>query len=378
MDVRYWLPFQPVDATHQGNIVPISYVHYRWENMRVLIFVLCIIVPLSVTSHHSIIGDFGLDAQDNYNNPLEFEGEVIRILWGNPHPRLTIKTLTDEIVNFEAAGLGRSDRMNIPRDSIQVGDVVKVVALAPTRSRGSRYLLLNLLPREGPEILFLHTAKPRWTDESGEVLQNYHGANLTVDQKKVDESQAQANGIFRVWTKEGANITWMSDLPLTASAMATLTNFDLDNDYPLMRCVAPGMPRAVIGNSWPIEFVNNGDEIIINIEEFDLVRTIYMNPISGQVPMPTPLGYSVGRWEGNTLVVDTAKVNWPYFDDSGLPQSDSIAIMERFTLSGDENRLDYEITITDPELFSESITGTKVYKWVAGQEIRPYECVLDE
>lgn len=346
--------------------------------MRILISVLLLFLPLGVLSHHSIVGDFGLDAEDNFDNADEFEGEVTSVLWRNPHPRLSIRTTDGEMVHFEAAGLGNADRLRISPNSIQVGHRVRIVALAPVTNRGSRHLLLNLLPQEGPEILFLGTAKPRWTDESGEVFQNYGGASLAVDQSKVAESQELAYGIFRVWSKEGANISWRGELPITDDARSARENFDLDRDYPLMRCIAPGMPRAVIGNSWPIEFVEQDNAIVINIEEYDLVRTIYMKPVSEQISLPAPLGYSVGRWEGNTLVVDTTQIDSPYFDDSGLSQSGSIEIQERFTLSDDESRLDYRITISDPELFTEPVTGTKVYRWIPGQEIRPYECIADE
>jgi hypothetical protein len=85
------------------------------------------------------------------------------------------------------------------------------------------------------------------------------------------------------------------------------------------------------------------------------------------------LGYSVGRWENEQLVVTTPRVNWPYFDNIGTPQTEAVEILERFTLSDDQSRLDFEVTITDPA----TITSPAVLKghWLArGDTILRYEC----
>ena len=62
-------------------------------------------------------------------------------------------------------------------------------------------------------------------------------------------------------------------------------------------------------------------------------------------PPATSLGYSVGRWEGRTLIVRTEDINYPYLDDLGTPQSEAVEIVERFTLSEDETRLDWVATV---------------------------------
>ena len=59
---------------------------------------------------------------------------------------------------------------------------------------------------------------------------------------------------------------------------------------------------------YPIEFINQGDEILLRAEEYDLVRTISMSTEAGLEAQPASLlGHSVGRWEGDTLVVDTSQ-----------------------------------------------------------------------
>jgi hypothetical protein len=126
-------------------------------------------------------------------------------------------------------------------------------------------------------------------------------------------------------------------------------------------------PRAV-------EFVDKGGVILIRLEEFDAQRTIHLNDsIPDNVP-PSPLGYSVGRWEGETLIVETAHIDYPLFDREGVPQSSEVTIAEKFSLSDDEEELAYEITVTDSETFTEPVTGSKGWVWVPDREIQSYDC----
>jgi len=87
------------------------------------------------------------------------------------------------------------------------------------------------------------------------------------------------------------------------------------------------------------------------------------------------LGHSVGRWEGNTLIVDTSHVDWPYLDPYGTPQSDQVRYRETFSLSGAGDVLNYSITITDPTMFIEPLTFERARAWTAGVELVSYDCI---
>ena len=76
------------------------------------------------------------------------------------------------------------------------------------------------------------------------------------------------------------------------------------------------------------------------------------------------------------MIVTTADVDYPFFDDVGTPQSPEAEIVERFTLSGDESRLDWQAVITDPVNFTESVTLNGYWAWVPGEQIKPYVCTL--
>ena len=105
------------------------------------------------------------------------------------------------------------------------------------------------------------------------------------------------------------------------------------------------------------------------------MRTIHMNPqaLDAQ-PAPALLGYSVGRWDGDDLVVHTRSVDWYHFNARGIPQSAEAQFEERFSLSDDGASLDYTITVTDPQTFTEPVTMSKQWVWRPGETVKPYEC----
>ena len=91
---------------------------------------------------------------------------------------------------------------------------------------------------------------------------------------------------------------------------------------------------------------------------------------------------ATGRWEGDTLVVRTTRVNWPYFDMNpfplqGVPQSEAVEFVERFTLNENETELVYDLAVSDPATFTEPISasGLITWQWRPGLEVEPYECV---
>ena len=126
---------------------------------------------------------------------------------------------------------------------------------------------------------------------------------------------------------------------------------------------------------YPMEIVEQGDTIVLRIEEYDTIRTVHMNQTAAPADEPfSKLGYSTGRWEGDTLVVTTTNVNWPHFDSVGIPLSDAVEIVERFIPSADGSTLDLVMTVTDPATFTESVEVGKTFLAIPGIQVEPYEC----
>ena len=88
-----------------------------------------------------------------------------------------------------------------------------------------------------------------------------------------------------------------------------------------------------------------------------MVRRIRMNGSHPQTLEPGYVGDSVGRWEGSTLVVDTLGFNgYAELDARGQPTSPQLHTVERFTPSADGNSIDIEVTIEDPEYYTQPFT----------------------
>jgi hypothetical protein len=89
----------------------------------------------------------------------------------------------------------------------------------------------------------------------------------------------------------------------------------------------------------------------------------------------TLLGYSVGRWDGKTLVVETSRINWKYFDPNGVPLGPNARIVERISTNADGSTLTDELTTTDPDTFTSPLAVKKMWVRRPGEQVKPYNCV---
>jgi hypothetical protein len=333
-----------------------------------------LLAPLGAHAHHS-------RAEFNSRVPIELEGEVVEVIWRNPHVGLRIRARTEdgntELWTMDAADLLSTVRRGVPPNMmLEPGDHVRVAGFA-SATRSGRMLVTNVLAPNGIEILLVGN-EPRWSDRT------VGGDGWIIDESA--EPEVEPDGIFRVWTLQStARPPFADDPPLTRAAREALAAWNPQDD-PALRCVPIGMPRAITRTGpHPIEFVERGGNIHILMEYFDLERVIHMDPEAAlraiEAP-PTPLGHSVGRWDHGSLVVTTTRVSWPYFDIRDLefvPQSEAVEIVERFRLSEDETELRLDIRVTDYTAFTEPLIAADyaVWGWRPGVKVEPYECTLE-
>jgi hypothetical protein len=146
----------------------------------------------------------------------------------------------------------------------------------------------------------------------------------------------------------------------------------------LSRCVPPGTPRAMWAPQ-PIMILQKPRKITFVHEYQHLLRHIYMDeplPAAADVD-PSYMGESVGRWEGDTLVIETIGVNDKTFlDRDGMPHSASMRVTERMRLIDGGKRLEERVTIDDPETFTAPWTARLVFERKQGVELAEYNCVL--
>ena len=319
---------------------------------------------------------FGHHSQAEFDENIirELEGEIIVAYWRNPHVNFTLKTVDDdgneELWELEAASWNTLSRKGVPENVFKAGDRVKVAA-SPSTSRPRQLSVSHVLLDDGIEVILSPSGDtPRWSNEY------YGGTARAAGSAPVSEPSDNAGGLFQIWAIAGGRrVPLDGNLPLTASARDALAAWDPLAQDPLLHCIPPGMPPTM-GNPYPMQFREDNGNILLHLEEFDNVRTIYLSTNDAQ-RAPAPLGYSVGHWEEGTLIVATTNINYPYFNRVGVAQSESVETSEHFTVSEDGRRLAYELTITDPATLTEPVTWSTYYVSDRGDVIKPYQCNVE-
>jgi hypothetical protein len=154
--------------------------------------------------------------------------------------------------------------------------------------------------------------------------------------------------------------------------LATATN---SKDDPEGFCLPPGVPRMMY-TPYPAEIFQLPNRIVFVYEGGAHVwRNIWMDGREQpKDPNPTYLGYSVGKWDGDTLVVDTIGMNdRTWLDAAGHQHGEQLHVTEKFTRT-DSNTLRLEATIEDPEYYTKPWTVVTTATWSPNNEILEYIC----
>ena len=151
---------------------------------------------------------------------------------------------------------------------------------------------------------------------------------------------------------------------------------DWTNLDPVAKCYIPGVPRSTY-MPWPFQILQTDTEIFVAYEFGSNSRTIFMDRPGTEAPLPSWMGYSLGHWEGETLVVNVTKqVPDTWLDASGNYHGPNLVVEERYTLI-DENHMQYEATIDDPDVFSRpwKIKIPLYRRMEGGARLLEYKCV---
>lgn len=152
--------------------------------------------------------------------------------------------------------------------------------------------------------------------------------------------------------------------------------FDSSTDPSLTQCEPWGFTRQILAPH-AMEVEQFEDRVTLYYSEWTARRTIYLDGRSlPENPEPTLLGYSVGRYEGDTLVVETLGVTANH-SNAGFAHSDRLTSVERYTKSADGQRLELEVAFRDPPTLSRPLAMARAWAWAPTEEIYPYDaCVL--
>ena len=143
---------------------------------------------------------------------------------------------------------------------------------------------------------------------------------------------------------------------------------------PTPRCIPPGIPREMI-QPFPWEIVMARDRIVMIFEYQSLVRQIFTDGRGHSSDLdPTYMGNAVGKWEGDTLVVDTVGFNGKiWLDPKGLPSTDALHVIERIRRVSHDTLSD-TYTIDDRKAYTKPWTVEKLFTLKPDWQIKEYVC----
>jgi hypothetical protein len=162
---------------------------------------------------------------------------------------------------------------------------------------------------------------------------------------------------------------------LTPAALRSYP-FDRAADPSLTACTPWGFTRQILAPH-AVQFTQTEDQISLYYSEWTARRTIYLDGRQPPADLePSRLGFSVGHYEGETLVVETIGVSADH-SNAGFGHSAQLTSVERYFLTEDGNRLEVEVTLSDPLTLKVPLVMARAWTWAPTEEIYPYEdCVI--
>jgi len=145
-------------------------------------------------------------------------------------------------------------------------------------------------------------------------------------------------------------------------------------DDPTSLCLPAGLPRTVMLGLFPQQIVQTPKQIVILYEYMNVFRVIPLNEKHPDDLLPSYLGNSVARWDGDALVVDVIGFNdKTWLAGTGTFHSDALHITERYTRV-DKDQINYEVTMEDPNVFTKPWTLTSTLMLREGTRLEEYVC----
>ena len=168
-----------------------------------------------------------------------------------------------------------------------------------------------------------------------------------------------------------------ADLPMQPWTMEMYRYRTANQLEPHTRCKPSGGPRQFL-TPYGVEIVEIADlqqVFIMDLGGPHTYRNIYMDGRAHPADFaPTYYGHSTGRWDGDTLVIDTVGINEKFWlDRQGVPHTEKLHMIEKLTRT-DYNTIKYEVTIDDPGAYTKPWTSGFNLRWTANSQLFEYVC----
>ena len=314
-----------------------------------------LVAAAAATAHH------GTSTFDG-NTVVTIEGTVIENRWTNPHATVLLQTLDESgsmrEIELEADGPSLLGPMGVTRDSLRAGDRVVMYA-SPNRAPGSNeYLAREALKEDGTVVrLSVRYARER-------AREDLPGSETVIGAWVPDRS-----ALFGF-------VGWRGGWELTEAGRAGEARYDVFSGFAHSACIPATAPTVMVYPTAKI-LEDHGDYILLNADWMGAMRTIYMD---GRAPPAERVlqGHSVGRWDGNVLVIETA-----HFSDNeignafGVPSGSRKRIVERLTLATDGLSLEYSFELEDPEFLTAPVSNSFTWHYRPDVSASTVECSIE-
>ena len=145
-------------------------------------------------------------------------------------------------------------------------------------------------------------------------------------------------------------------------------------DDPAGLCLPLGVPRISLVGLFPIQIVQTPTQIVMLYEYMSVFRVIPLQASHPDDLVPTYMGDSIARWDGDTLVVETVSFNdKTWLTGTGTFHSDALRVTERYTRI-DKDQIDYDVTMDDPKVLTGPWTIHSTLMLRDGTRLREYVC----
>jgi hypothetical protein len=317
------------------------------------------LIPIAALAHHS-------PAAYDLTREVLIEGTVAKLDWKNPHILMTVETRSsgDEAVflEIEVASVSQVRVLGLPREAIAPGEHV-VVRAAPAR-RGPAVRALGLTVR---------------TDDG-----TVHPLTSVHPEYAVRPSVAvQARGLPGRWvpTVESFNVFAVAQSwPFTETGHAVHAETKasvLSGRAPNGFCQPfPALNLAVIPDPITVEVREQTVLLSFEAEGMNQQRIVHLDQAQHPTDLvPSLMGHSIGRWEGETLVIDTVAIEPHPRGNLALPSTPRTHWFERLTLADDRRQLVYTFTLEDPSYLTGPASFTA--RWDYRPDLEPSLEVCD-
>jgi len=332
---------------------------------------------------------------------LTLTGTVTQIDWANPYTHILMKVAGQPLPTLwavEVEGPLELTANGWSQSSLPIGETIRVEG--PVARNGSKQIW-------GKSVVMTSTNKPVYIGTNGTPKPRATATGPTPRWPSGQPRLGPPQGQTGYWgyptrgglVEDGVNVAMdrygllnnIADAakvapmqPWALSLYRERQRAFLQYDPMLLGCKPPGGPRQ-FQQPYGFQFVEQPDfkRVFVLMGSGNRNRRIIytdgrkqQGQLGGNDDNPLFYGQAVGRWDGDTFVVDTRSFNDEFwFDNGGLPHTDLLHLVERFTRT-DMGTMRYEVTVDDPGAYTRPWKSTWNLNWVPGEET-PYFLCMD-